>query len=267
MIPYEKDWFPPSRNWIASFGRDTLLLLRNTGRALLIIIEAVLALPLAYRYRPEIVRQMVLCGFRSFAVTAIVAFFTGMILALQAGLELQKFGQEAAVGTIVVTSMCREMGPLMTALILAASVGSAMAAEIGTMAVSDEIAALQSMSISPVRLLVLPRLIAMVIMCPALTVYTTLIGAFGGAIVGETQLNVSFGVYYDHAFMFLVPADMTVGVVKAFVFSLLITMIACYQGLMASNGALGVGRATRSTVVYSFLAILISGYVISRMFY
>lgn len=267
MIPYEKDWFPPSSNWIAGFGRDTLLLFRNTGRALLIMIEALFALPVAYRYRPEIVRQMNLCGFRSFPVTSVVAFFTGMILALQAGLELQKYGQESAVGSIVVTSMCREMGPLMTALILAASVGSAMAAEIGTMAVSEEIAALESMSISPVRVLTLPRMIAMLLMCPTLTVYTTLIGSFGGAIVGYTQLNVEFGIYYDHAFRFLLPADMTIGMVKATVFAFLITMIGCYQGMSASNGALGVGKATRSTVVLSFLAILVSGYVISRMFY
>ncbi len=267
MKIYQPDQLTPTNNLPATVGRALLLNLRNAGRALLILLEAVAKLPHVFHRREEIRRQLFICGVRSFGVTSTVALFTGMILALQAGLILKDYGQAAQVGTLVSQTMCREMGPFMTALILAASVGSAMAAEIGTMAVSEELSALHVMSINPVRFLVMPRLVAMVIMCPALTVYTNIVGVLGGMLVAATQLNVSPAAYYDNAMSFLENKEIYVGLFKSVVFAVIIVTSGCYQGIAARNGAIGVGRATRLTVVHSFLIILISGYIITRFFY
>ena len=251
----------------AAWGRIILLNIRNAGRGIIIILEAFFWLIHLFQRRREVFRQLFLCGIRSFGVTSVVALFTGMILSLQAGLVLQDYGQAQRVGLLVTQTMCREMGPFMTALILAASVGSAMAAEIGTMNVSEEIEALHVMSINPARFLVMPRLFAFMVMCPVLTIYTNLIGSVGGMVVASTQLNVSPWEYYDSAIEFLRLKEIYVGLFKAWVFGILVVTVACYQGLSATNGAMGVGRATRSTVVISFLLILITGYIITRLFY
>ncbi len=256
-----------SDNTIAAFGRWLLLLFRNAGRALAITGEACLWLVHVPRRRHSIMRQMFACGLKSFGVTSTVALFTGMILALQAGLVLKDYGQQVQVGTLVSQTMCREMGPFMTALILAASVGSAMAAELGTMQVSEEIAAMHVMSINPASFLVMPRLVAFMLMLPILTIYTNIVGIAGGMLVANTQLGVSSHAYYSNALQYLHNKEIYVGLFKAWVFSVIIVTIACYQGLSARNGAVGVGRATRITVVHSFLLVLIVGYIITRIFY
>ncbi len=267
IIPYEQDYYPSSNNPIICFGRFWLKCFRSVGRGGVIIIDAFLCLPLFFRYRAEIRKQLYLAGIRSFGVTSTVALFTGMILSLQSGLMLRDYGQEMRVGTLVAQSMCREMGPLMTALILAASVGSAIAAQLGTMAVSEEIAALEIMSINPARFLVMPRLAAMMIMCPVLTAYTDLIGILGGGLVASNQLNVSWGMYYDNALFMLGTKEIWMGILKAWVFSIIIVAVCSYQGMSARGGAVGVGIVTRRSVVISFLSILISGYFITRLFY
>lgn len=219
------------------------------------------------RSRHEIVLQMFFTGIKSLGVITVVAMFTGMILALQTGLELRRFGQEVNIGTAVTIVMMREMGPFMTGLIIAASVGSAIAAQLGTMSVSEEIDALELMSINPVRFLVMPRLIALMVMMPLLTVYTNILGTVGGAIVGATQLGVSLPAYFENATRYAENKDLYVGLFKAMVFGIIIATIACHQGFSATEGAVGVGRATRRTVILSFLTILVMGYMITRLFY
>jgi len=267
IIPHEPDYLPPVRDPFSILGRFLLLGIRNAGRGISIILEAFLWIPFCFRHIVEIFRQMFVMGIKSLGVTSTVALFTGMILALQGGLVLKEYGQEMRIGTVVAETICREMGPLMTALILAASVGSAIAAQLGTMAVSEEIAALDVMSINPVRYLVTPRLIAMMLMCPALTVYTNIIGIAGGGVIAYTQLDVSWDTYYDYALMYLDAKEILMGIFKAWFFSIIIIGVSCYQGLAARDGAEGVGRATRRAVVISFLMILISGYFITRFFY
>ena len=169
------------------FGKSVIEYLAQVGSGVRMIALAFGFLPSLRRSRPEVYRQMMLCGVRSFGVTSVVALFTGMILSLQAGLILKTYGQEMRVGFLVAQTMFREMGPFMTALILAASVGSGMAALIGTMKVSQELAALEVMSIHPVRFLVAPRLFAMMVMCPVLTMYTDLIGILGGGLVASVE--------------------------------------------------------------------------------
>ena len=250
-------------------GRIILGASHDMGNALIMLFSATLYIRTIWgpRARHEAAMQLYVTGIKSLGVITVVAMFTGMILALQTGLELRRYGQEEFIGSAVAVSMIREMGPFMTALIIAASVGSAIAAQLGTMAVSEEISALEVMSINPNRFLVMPRLVALAVMMPILTVYTNLLGILGGGIVGTTQLGVAFQAYLDNATRYAENKDLYVGLFKAFVFGIIIATVACYQGLTTTEGAVGVGRATRRTVIISFLMILIIGYMITRLFY
>lgn len=267
IVPYEQDYQPTEGSWIAQIGLTALNRCRDTGRFCALIVLSFYYLPAFYKSRKEIVRQFFICGLKSFPVTSIVGLFTGMILALQSGLILRAYGQEKMVGYLVSQTMFREMGPFMTALILAASVGSAMAAQLGTMTVSQEIAALDVMSIDPVRYLVMPRMLAMMIMCPVLTVYTDTIAIFGGGFVASTQLEVNWSIYYENVSFMLHEKELWVGLFKAWVFAILIVGISCLQGFSTTNGAAGVGNSARKSVVSCFLLVLIIGYMITRVCY
>lgn len=208
-------------------------------------------------------------------VVLLVGLFIGMIVALQTGIELQRIGQQDQIGTIVAISMAREMGPFITCTILAATMGSSMAAELGTMAVSDELAALEVLSIDRIKLLVLPRLVAIAIAAPLLTILCDSIGIFGGGFVAQSQLHVSTQLYYDSAVealrdpahLFPLPKDLYAGLFKSAVFGVLIAIIGCSAGLRASGGALGVGIATRAAVRDSIIAIIVANYFITWMLY
>ncbi len=252
---------------IYGFGWEVIDFICRVGSGTLMILRAFYYLPSLRKNVREVLRQMLICGVKSFGVTSVVALFTGMILALQAGIILKNYGQEMRVGFLVAQTMFREMGPFMTALILAASVGSGMAALLGTMKVSQELASLEVMSIDPVRFLVAPRLLAMMVMCPVLTCYTDLIGILGGGLVAYTQLGVGWIMYFDNVRFMLYEKELWVGLFKAWVFSVLIVTISCHKGMNASDGAVGVGLATKSSVVTNFLTILIVGYFITRIFY
>lgn len=269
MITLEPDTFEPAANPFGALGRKVLLTLRSGGRAVLLLGEAALLLRfvLSRRNRQETLYQMYVAGIKSLGVITVVAMFTGMILALQTGLELRRFGQEVNIGTAVTVVMIREMGPFMTGLIIAASVGSAIAAQIAAMTISEEVAALEVMSINPVRFLVMPRLAALLVMMPVLTVYSNVLGVVGGAIVGQTQLGVSFRAYFDNAVLYAENKDLYVGLFKAFLFGGIIATVSCHQGFQATGGAVGVGHATRRTVILSFLIILVVGYMLTRLFY
>jgi phospholipid/cholesterol/gamma-HCH transport system permease protein len=267
--------YPFPLSAVANIGRFAKDLFYTIGFACRIGIESQYYWPYAIKNWRGTLRQMYICGIGSLVVVLIVAAFTGMIIATQTGIELKKYGQEAVIGGVVAVSICREMGPFMTGLILAATVTSSMTAEIGTMAVSEELDALEVMSISPVRYLIAQRVIAMMIMCPAVTVVTDFVGIFGGAIVGATNLDVSFVNYYEYAKQFLsidmwpgnIPKDIATGLIKAFVFGFVISVVGCSQGLTTTNGAMGVGRSTRLSVVYSYLLVIVLGYFLTYLFY
>ncbi|MFO7871213.1 MAG: ABC transporter permease [Kiritimatiellia bacterium] len=269
MITREPEYRPPPANRIGALGRAVVTMCRETGRGAILLGLAVLALRhvFARRQRREVANQMFITGIKSLGVITVVAVFTGMILALQTGIELRRFNQEVNIGTAVMVSMLREMGPFMTGLIMAACVGSAMAAQIGTMTVSDEIAALEMMTIDPVRFVVMPRLAAMAVMMPLLTFYTCILGVAGGGLVGYTQLGVAWNAYIENATRYAEIKDLYVGLLKAFLFGAAITTIACHEGFAATQGAVGVGMATRKTVIISFLIILMLGYFVTRLFY
>lgn len=252
-------------NLLERLGGTLLQAAETLGCDTLLFVRGLLGCRSAFRRAAEIGRQMYLCGVMSFPVVVMVAIFAGAVLALQAGLTLRQYGLESAIGRIVAASMCREMGPIMTALILAGRVGSAMAAEIGTMRVSEEIEALEAMSIDPVRFLAMPRLVAMTIMAPVLTVYANIIGVIGGAIVGFYQIGVSYTKYFDEAYDSLVLVDINSGLIKAMVFGALIAVVGCGRGFRAQASAEGVGKATKDSVVVSFILILVFNYFITSI--
>ncbi|MBN1533564.1 MAG: ABC transporter permease [Spirochaetes bacterium] len=238
-----------------------------SGFTIVLLMKSTYYLKNIVRRRREVFRQMYYAGVKTLMVVSIVAMFTGMILTLQTGLALKDFNLEETIGNVLIATLTREMGPFSAAIILIASVGSAMAAEIGTMKVSEEIDALVVMSISPVYYLVMPRIVALTIMLPVATIYVDVLGVIGGAIIARSHLGIPFDNFYAHVMESLHFKPVYVGLFKATIFGMLISSISCAQGLRAKNGALGVGRATRNAVVASFLMVLIVGYYITEMFF
>ena len=223
----------------------------------------------------RLVEQLHVQLVKSLPVVAVVGIFMGMILALQTGEELRRYGAESGLPAIVAASMAREMGPFITAIILAATVGAAIAAELGTMRVSEEIDALELMNIDPVTFLVSPRIQALGISAALLTVLVDVIGVFGGAVVANAQYGIPYDDFFVGArdalsgnWLFgVLSKDVYSGLVKAFVFGLMIAALACAAGLRASGGALGVGRAVRQSVVAAVVSSLIVGYVLTWIFW
>ena len=212
-------------------------------------------------------------GVRALPVTLVVAAFAGAILAMQTGIELQRLGQARLIGNITALSMCREMGPFITGVILAATVGSAMAAELGTMKVSEEVTALEVMSVDPTNYLVLPRVVAMALMCPILTACSDLIGIFGGSIIAQQNLQVSQVLYWNSVQESLteaeniLPKDVYVGLFKSLVFGITVSTVSCAAGLRADGGALGVGLAVQAAVRNSVILIIVLGFILTWFFY
>lgn len=239
----------------------------TAGYDLVMLGRAILWFRSAWAKRREIMVQCYAAGIESLGVVCIVGVFTGMILALSAGIEMARFGQQDLVGALVSISMAREMGPFMTALILTANVGSSMAAEIGTMKVSEEIEALEVMSIDVTRFLVMPRVVAMMVTTPLLTMVANILGNVGGATVAHFQLGVTFTAYYHHAIDILDLKALFTGLFKAMVFGTVIATVGCGKGLKATGGAIGVGQATRTCVIACFLLIMMLGYFITAVFY
>ncbi len=239
----------------------------SSGYGLVKLYESAVALPTLKSRRGEFLFQLHRAGIETLPVIVVVAIFTGMILAAQTGVQLAKFQQASAVSYLVSVTMCREMGPFMTGIILAACVGSAMAAEIGTMRVSEEIDALEVMSINPVSYLLMPRILALTLICPLLTLFTNLLGVAGGSVIAVTQFGVTFHEYYDKALDILEMKDLYSGLFKSMVFGTTIATVGCTMGMRTTGGAIGVGRATLGSVVISLLLILILGFFMTSFFY
>ncbi|MBQ4199744.1 MAG: ABC transporter permease [Kiritimatiellae bacterium] len=255
---------------IASLGRHVAAWLASVGQSVRLMAEAFGYLPgvfLRRRGRAELVKQLYSTGIRTLPVITVVGLFAGMILGLEVGLALRKFNQEVYLGAAVMLSLIREMGPFVTGICLSACVGSAMAAELGTMTVNDEVAALEIMAIPPVRFLVAPRMGALLVMTPLLAFYACVLGVVGGGLVGYTQFNVAFSQYMASAMSMAGMKDLFVGLFKAAIFGVVICTVSCHQGFATRLGAVGVGRATQRSVIISFLLILMFGYMVTRMFY
>ncbi len=256
---------------LANLPNRILGVLEGMGFTVLLLFQTILQTPYIFFKRKEILEQMFIAGVGSLFVVSVVSIFTGMIMGLNTGLGLRDFGAEGQIGLLLTITLTREMSPFMTSLILAASVGSAMAAEIGTMKVSEEIDALEVMSISPVRYLVLPRILGFSLMVPVLCVYSSTLGILGGAVIGKFQLGIDIIAYFQdvQSRITSVPGlkDLYVGIFKGYIFGLTVSTISCSQGLRTQGGAIGVGETTRKAVVTSFLMVIFFGYVMTALFY
>lgn len=255
--------------------RSFLTTCQQFGFRLELLGQTLLRLPSTWKRRAMIADQLFVGGVQVVHVVLLVGLFAGMILALQTGLYLAQLGQQDQIGTIVALSMAREMGPFITGVILAATAGSALAAELGTMSVSDELAALEVLSVDRIDFLVVPRLAALAVACPLLTILCDLVGVVGGGLVASAQLSVELELYFktaiealqDPALLIPLPKDVYAGLLKALVFGVLIAVISCACGMQARGGALGVGQATRQAVRDSIIAIIISNYFLTWALY
>jgi phospholipid/cholesterol/gamma-HCH transport system permease protein len=207
-------------------------------------------------YRYDIIEQFDLIGVGSLTVVLLTGFFTGAALASQSGLTLDQFGARPIVGRLVSASMIKELGPVLTALMLTGRVGSGIAAELGSMVVTDQINALRALGTDPIRKLVVPRILAGFFMAPLLTVVADFVGIFGGWIVARFQLQVPTGLYWSSILKGLYVQDVWMGIIKPFALGFVIVTIACHVGLRTSGGTQGVGRATTVAVVAGSVAVI-----------
>ncbi|MEA5114853.1 MAG: ABC transporter permease [Geobacteraceae bacterium] len=248
-------------------GNKILYFVQIVGEMLKLLAQTVFFFREAPRNFQSILAQLSIVGFETLPVASVMAFFVGMVLALQTGSELQKYGTQDIIGAIVGLSMVRELGPVMTSFLVAGRVGSAMAAEIGVMKVYEEIDALRTLDINPVRYLSMPRLIACLVCVPLLTLYADCVGMVGGALISHLhpKIFLSYSTYYDSLKTALKFREIGTGLVKSFVFGGIISLVACYIGFITSGGARGIGRSTTRAVVLSFMLILVADYFLTRL--
>jgi phospholipid/cholesterol/gamma-HCH transport system permease protein len=216
-------------------------------------------------YRHDIIEQLDAVGIQSLTVVLLTGFFTGAVLALQSGLTLDQFGARPVVGRLVSASMVKELGPVLTGLMLTGRVGSGIAAELGSMVVTDQINALRALGTDPIRKLVVPRVLAGILMAPVLTVVADFVGILGGWIVARYQLQVATGLYWSSIFEGLYMQDIWMGLIKPFVLGFALVTIACTVGLRAHGGTQGVGRATTNAVVSGSVVVLAADFLVTKL--
>lgn len=217
--------------------------------------------------RAPLFEQMVFMGTKSVVIVFFVCFFTGIVLAMQSASQLAQMGGVIYVASLVSVAICRELGPVLTALVLAGRIGASITAEIGSMKVNEQLEALETMGINPVRFLVAPKVLALFLVLPCLTVIGDIAGIFGGYLVGVLDLKINSHLYMQIVYKFLTLKDIYTGLSKALVFALIISLIGCYQGLNTKGGAVGVGRATTVSVVTSFIMIIVADCIITGIYY
>ncbi len=213
------------------------------------------------------IHQMVVAGVDSIPIVALISLFIGIVLGLQGAYQLAKFGATYFVTALVGVSMTRELGPLITAVIIAGRSGSAFAAELGTMKVSEELDALEAMGLDSVRYLVVPKYLAMLVMMPCLTLISDFAGILGGAAFEVAELGKTFAMCLSATQDALVMHDITTGLIKSLVFGLIIAEVGCYEGFSVRGGAEGVGKATTSSVVVSIFLIILADVIFTAIFY
>jgi phospholipid/cholesterol/gamma-HCH transport system permease protein len=250
-----------------SVGAATLGLIRAIGAVALFTLNAIKACLTPPYYFGELSRQIIRIGYFSLPVVGLTALFTGAALALQIYAGGARFNAEAVVPSIVAIGMVRELGPVLGGLMVAGRVSSSIAAEIGTMRVTEQIDALTTLSTDPMRYLVAPRLLAATLTMPILAAIGDIIGIMGGYAVGTSRLGFNSGNYITNTVDFLTFSDVSSGLIKAAVFGFIIAIMGCYQGYNSGRGAQGVGRATTNAVVTSSVLILAANYIMNEAFF
>jgi phospholipid/cholesterol/gamma-HCH transport system permease protein len=248
-------------------GRTFLGGLEAIGRVALFTFRAVLMAVQPPYYPRHILKQMVEIGYYSLPVVGMTAIFTGMVLALQTYTGFSRFNAETAIPNVVVISITRELGPVLAGLMVAGRIGAAMAAELGTMRVTEQIDALTTLSTNPFKYLIAPRLIAGLTMLPVLVAVADVIGVFGGYLVSVYKLGFNPSTYLTNTVEFVEFIDVFSGLVKAGVFGFIVALMGCYHGFQSRGGAQGVGKATTNAVVTASILILISNYIVTELFF
>jgi phospholipid/cholesterol/gamma-HCH transport system permease protein len=248
-------------------GRSVLGVLEEMGRIVSLFLET-----MSWMVRPPIrfrliFRQMEFVGVKSIFVVILTGTFTGMVMALQGYHGFRMFSAESLVGATVALGMTRELGPVLTSLMVTARAGSAMAAELGTMRVTEQIDALYVMAANPVKYLIVPRVVATVIMVPFLTIISDFVGIVGGYFVGVHLLHINSGAFMKNITKLVELNDIYNGLVKAACFGLILSIVGCYKGFNTTGGAEGVGRATTEAVVLASIMILISDYFLTALMF
>lgn len=254
-------------NFIALIGQYFIRFLNTTGRVCIFIFQA-----LYYGLRPpyyysQFWRQIIDIGYYSLPVVGLTAIFTGMVLALQSFAGFSRFSAESSIPTVVVLSVTRELGPVLAGLMVAGRMGAAMAAEIGTMRVTEQIDALTTLQTNPFRYLVMPRMLAGLLMLPLLVLVADIIGVFGGYLISTYKLSFNAANYLSKTTEFLEAKDVISGLVKAGVFGFIISSLGCYHGYNSRGGAQGVGAATTNAVVSASILILVFNYLLTAIFF
>lgn len=254
-------------NPFRAIGKAFIGFLAATGR-----ITMFAAVSVSHCVRPPfyyrlIGRQMIDIGYYSLPVVGLTTLFAGMVLALQSYTGFARFSAEGAIPSVVVLSITRELGPVLAGLMIAGRIGASMAAELGTMRVTEQIDALETLSTNPYKYLIAPRLIAGVTMLPLLVFVGDIIGVFGGYVVSVYKLGFNASAYLQNTWTFLEPMDVVSGLVKAAVFGFMVSLMGCYHGYSSRGGAQGVGAATTNAVVSASILILVSNYIITEMFF
>lgn len=248
-------------------GHGVLRFLEESGRIMILFFKAVTLIFIPPFDVRGLIKQIEEMGVKSIPVVLITGTFTGMVLALQSYSGFKRFSAEAFVGTVVALSMTRELGPVLSGLMVSGRVGSAMAAELGTMQVTEQIDALYTLATNPIKYLVVPRFLGCLIILPILTVFANSVGILGGYVVSVYLLNANPTIYIRRTYDYLALEDIYIGLCKACVFGMIIATIGCYQGFATHGGAEGVGKSTTRAVVLSSLLILIANYFITALFF
>lgn len=254
-------------NPVQTLGAIFLDIFASIGRVSIFIFHSIVATITPKYYLRQIWRQIVEVGYYSLPVVGLTAIFTGAVLALQSYSGFSRFNAESSIATVVVLSITRELGPVLAGLMVAGRVGASMAAEIGTMKVTEQLDALTTLSTNPLKYLIAPRLLAGVITLPILVIIADVIGVMGGYLVSVHKLGFNPVSYMQSTFDFLETKDVVSGLVKAGVFGFIITVMGCYHGFSSGRGAQGVGRATTAAVVSASILILLSNYIITELFF
>ena len=254
-------------NILALIGRMFIGFLAATGHIGIFAGQSLLHVILPPFFLRMTLRQMLEIGYYSLPVVGLTAVFTGAVLALQSYVGFSRFNAESSIATVVVLSITRELGPVIAGLMVAGRIGAAIAAEIGTMRVTEQIDALVTLSTNPFKYLVAPRVLAGVLTLPCLVLVADVIGIFGGYLVGIHKLGFSPHSYLKSTFDYLETRDVISGLVKAAVFGFVVTLMGCYHGYHSGRGAQGVGTATTHAVVSASILILLSNYVVTEFFF
>jgi len=259
--------FKNLRITLTKLGKRILIGLQYIGGLSLLLVRTCRFSLKKFTRGQYLVGQLNKVGANSILIVFLITLFTGIVLALQSAYALGKFDLENQIPGMVALSMTRELGPVLVALIIAGRVGASITAEIGTMKVTEQIDALESLATDPVRYLVVPRFLALLIALPLLTIYGDFIGILGGYMVGVWKLGIGSIMYMNLTFEALVYKDVFTGLIKSIFFAMIIATVSCYQGMLTKGGAEGVGRSTTLSVVVSFILIIASDCFFTALFY